>query len=127
MYKSIFRLKKKYQFNYVYRVGKTAGGKFMVLYYCPSKNKNVKVGISVSKKIGHAVVRNRTKRRLRECIMPHLSLLNPNYNLVIVAKQSAADASFYSLNAELQYLLTRAKLFKDNSYEKVTKNSNRHS
>ena len=48
-----YRLKKKYQFNYVYRVGKTVSSKSIVLYYSPSRNKNVKVGISVSKKIGH--------------------------------------------------------------------------
>lgn len=125
MYKNVYRLKKKYQFNYVYRVGKTTSGKFMVLYYCPSKNKNVKVGISVSKKLGHAVVRNRTKRRLRECITPHLTKISPNYNLVIVAKQSAADAPFNSLNQELHYLLTKSKLFKDGSNEKITKNSNK--
>lgn len=125
MYKNIYRLKKKYQFNYCYRVGKTCAGKFMVLYYCPSKNKNVKVGISVSKKVGHAVVRNRTKRRLRECVMPHLNSLNPNYNLVIVARPNAADAPFDSLTQELHYLLTRSKLFKDFSSEKITTSSNK--
>lgn len=117
-----FRLKKKYQFNYVYRVGKSVGGKLMILYYCPSKNINVKVGISVSKKLGHAVVRNRTKRRIREAIYPHLTKLKPNFNVVVIAKNAIADASFSDITSELNYLLKKAKI-KDNN-EKSAKSDN---
>lgn len=117
-----FRLKKKYQFNYVYRVGKSVGGKLMILYYCPSKNVNVKVGISVSKKLGHAVVRNRTKRRIREAIYPHLTKLKPNFNVVVIAKNAIADASFSDITSELNYLLKKAKI-KDNN-EKSAKSDN---
>ena len=117
-----FRLKKKYQFNYVYRVGKSVGGKLMILYYCPSKNINVKVGISVSKKLGHAVVRNRTKRRIREAIYPHLTKLKPNFNVVVIAKNAIANASFNDINNELNYLLKKAKI-KDNN-EKSAKSDN---
>lgn len=117
-----FRLKKKYQFNYVYRVGKSVGGKLMVLYYCPSKNLNVKVGISVSKKLGHAVVRNRIKRRLREAIYPHLSNLKPNFNVIVIAKNAIAEASFDAIKSELNYLLKKAKLKDDN--EKSAKSDN---
>ena len=117
-----FRLKKKYQFNYVYRVGKSFGGKFLVLYYCPSKNINVKVGISVSKKLGHAVVRNRTKRRIREAIAPHLTHIKPNFNVVLIAKQAIVDASFADICKELNYLLKKASL-KDNN-EKSAKSDN---
>ena len=117
-----FRLKKKYQFNYVYRVGKSVGGKLMVLYYCPSKNVNVKVGISVSKKIGHAVVRNRSKRRIREAIYPYLSTLKPNFNVIVIAKNAIVDASFDAIKSELNYLLKKAKLKDVN--EKSAKSDN---
>ena len=117
-----FRLKKKYQFNYVYRVGKSVGAKLMVLYYCPSKNVNVKVGISVSKKIGHAVVRNRTKRRIREAIFPHLTKLNPNFNVIVVAKSAIVDASFDAIKNELSYLIKKANL-KDNNEKSAKSDS----
>ena len=117
-----FRLKKKYQFNYVYRVGKSVGGKLMVLYYCPSKNVNIKVGISVSKKLGHAVVRNRTKRRIREAIYPHLTKLKPNFNVVVIAKNAIVNASFDAIKSELNYLLKKAQI-KDNN-EKSAKSDN---
>ena len=108
-----YRLKKKYQFNYVYRVGKSAGAKYMILYFCPSKNKNVKIGISVSKKIGNAVVRNRTKRRFREAVAPMLDKMKENFNVIIIAKESSVDAPFEQLVTELKKLLTKTALLKD--------------
>ena len=72
MLKREYRLKKKYQFNYTYRVGKSAHGKFLAVVYSPSKNKNVRIGISVSKKVGNAVQRNRARRILREAISQFL-------------------------------------------------------
>lgn len=117
-----FRLKKKYQFNYVYRVGKMVGGKLMIVYFCPSKNANIKVGISVTKKVGHAVVRNRKKRQIREAIFPYLPQLKKNFNVVIVAKPSITSAKFGEIKSELNYLLKKANL-KDNN-EKSAKSDN---
>lgn len=108
-----YRLRKKYQFNYVYRAGKSLASKNLILYFCPSKNKNVKVGISVSKKLGNAVVRNRTKRRIREIVMPFLEKLKPNFNLIVIAKESSKDANFAELGAQFEMLLKKTNLLKD--------------
>ena len=105
MYSKSYRLKKKYQFAYCYRAGRSSAGKYLIVYAAPSKNRNVKLGISVSKKVGGAVTRNRTKRRIAEALRGQISNLNPNYNIVVVARQSAADATFASLFAELCSLL----------------------
>jgi ribonuclease P protein component len=110
MLKKQYRLKKKYQFNYVYRVGKSVGGKYLVIYSAPSKNKNIHVGIVVSKKLGHAVVRNRTKRRIREAISPALPVLAKNYNVVIIARQSILDATYWQIAADLENTLKKANL-----------------
>lgn len=69
---------------------------------------NLKVGFSVSKKIGKAVTRNLVKRRLREAFRLQLSDIPPNFNFVITAKESAADASYQALYDEMAGLLKRA-------------------
>lgn len=110
MLKKEYRLKKKYQFNYVYRAGKSVHGKFLVLVYSPSKNKNVKIGISVSKKVGNSVQRNRARRLLREAISSSLEKLNPNFNIIIVGKQSILDQKAESVTSDLQQVLERTDL-----------------
>ena len=101
MLKQEYRLKKKYQFNYVYRVGKACHGKYHLLVYTPSKNSSVKIGISVSKKVGNAVKRNRARRLLREAITPHLPLLEPNFNIIIVAKESIIGKKLSDVQVDL--------------------------
>jgi len=112
MLKQKYRLKKKYQFNYVYRVGKSCHGKFLLLVYSPSKNQNVKIGISVSKKVGNSVKRNRARRLLREAISPFLNTLNQNYNLIIVAKQSIEGKKLSDVSNDIKNVLDKSDLLK---------------
>ena len=112
MLKQNYRLKKKYQFNYVYRVGKACHGKHHLLVFTPSKNLNVKIGISVSKKVGNAVKRNRARRLLREAIMPFLPLLDPNYNVILVAKESIIDKKLSDVQTDLEKTIEKAGIKK---------------
>ena len=111
MLKRIYRLKKKYQFNYVYKVGKSSHGKLLMLVYTSSKNQNIKVGISVSKKVGNAVKRNRARRLLREAISPFLPNLEKNCNLIVVAKQSINGLNMNDVQKDLKHTLEKAGLF----------------
>lgn len=110
MLKKEFRLKKKYQFNYVYRVGKSCHGGFLLLVFSKSKNANVKIGISVSKKVGNAVKRNRARRLLREAISQFIPSLKVNYNIIIVAKQSINNKKLPEVAKDLQNTLKKAEL-----------------
>ena len=112
MLKQEFRLKKRYQFNYVYRAGKTCGGKFLLLVFSHSKNKNVKIGVSVSKKVGKAVVRNRVRRLIREAIQPLLASLKVDNNIIIVAKAQIVGKSLEQISEDLKNTLQKAELFK---------------
>ncbi len=112
MLKQQYRLRKKYQFNYVYRVGKTCHGKNVLLVFSKSKNKNVKIGISVSKKIGNSVVRNRTRRVIREAVMPILGELKQNFNVIIVAKQAIVGKKVPEVAPEIYDTFVKAELIK---------------
>ncbi|UVI36089.1 ribonuclease P protein component [Brevibacterium spongiae] len=67
-----------------------------------------RVGFIVSKAVGNAVVRNRTKRRLREIIRPRLGELGAGELFVLRALPHAADAEFAVLATEVEALLAKA-------------------
>ena len=100
------RLSQNRQFNYVYRRGKKASCKELSLLYVRSKEK--RIGFSVSKKVGVAVVRNRTKRRLRETVRPLLPRLKSGL-YVFVARPAAASLTFQEINAKAAYLLRKVE------------------
>ena len=115
MLKRINRLKKRYQFNYVYKSGEHYSGDHMVLYVVSSKTKSIKVGLAVTKKIGKAVVRNRVRRQLREIIKVQVPTLKQNYNIIVVARESITSASFDILTKEFSKLLKKANLINEES------------
>ena len=113
MLKRVNRLKKRYQFNYVYKSGEHFSGEHMVLYLVSSKTKNIKVGLAVTKKVGKAVVRNRVRRQLREIIKKQVPSLKQNYNLIVVARDNITSASFENLTNEFLKLIKKANLINE--------------
>jgi len=116
------RLSQNRQFNYVYRRGKKASCKEMSLLYVRSKEK--RIGFSVSKKVGVAVVRNRTKRRLRESVRPLLPLIKSGL-YVFVARPAAAELSFQELNSRVKYLLRKVEAMRAPSEDAKGANTHR--
>ena len=103
-----YRLQKNRAFQYVYRKGHSVACRDLVLLF--ARSKELRVGFSVSKKVGKAVVRNKVKRRLRECFRPWLGDVKTGL-YVIVARSSAAKATFQDMQRDVQYLLRKQKAF----------------
>jgi ribonuclease P protein component len=80
------------------------------LFYARNSRENVRVGISVSKKLGNAVTRNRLKRRIRSSIMRVLSGHSPAYDIVFVARQGLAAAEFEKVQKAVETALRRTIL-----------------
>ena len=99
-----YRLKKNRAFQYVYRRGHSVACRDLVMLAAPGRE--LKVGFSVSKKVGNAVTRNKVKRRLRECFRPLLGDVKTGL-YVIVARTSAAEAAFSDLGRDVRYLLRK--------------------
>lgn len=68
-----------------------------------------RVGYTVSRKVGNAVVRNRVRRRLREIVRTSPDALTVGRDYVIIAFPSAANAAFATLREELTCLLQKAR------------------
>ena len=103
-----YRLKKNRAFQYVYRRGHSVACRNLVMLLAPGRE--LKVGFSVSKKTGNAVVRNKIKRRLRECFRPWIGDVKTGL-YVIVARSSAAEAAFEDLGKDVRYLLRKQDAF----------------
>ena len=105
-----YRIQKNGLFQYVYRKGKGSSTASVSLRHVRSGQ--LKVGFSVSKKVGNAVVRNRVKRRLRECFRLRIPRLKTGF-YVFTARPEAAMASYCQFEKEMDSLLRRMKLYKD--------------
>lgn len=103
-----FSLGRNKHFQYVYRRGKSFPGRLMVLVYL--KARDVKVGFSVSAKVGNSVVRNRVRRLMREDFrMERPALAGGKY--IFIARSGAARAKHQDLTREMAYLLRKAGLY----------------
>ena len=94
----------------MYNRGDHFGGSKLSLVFV--KGKSLKIGFSVSNKVGHAVVRNKLKRRLR-AVCRVLAPTLEKAQIVIVAKPAAADMTYDDINKEVTRLFNKAKLFKN--------------
>lgn len=86
------RLRKRREFLGVYERGDKIQSTYFVLYMLENGRPHHRLGITVSRKIGRAVVRNRIKRRLREVFRTNKQAIFPHCDLVVNAKRSAARA-----------------------------------
>lgn len=97
------RLRRRPEFLRAYRQGRRRGGRLATLFFVPNSLPHPRLGITASRKVGKAVVRQRLKRRVREIYRrwEHRGRL-PAYDLVVNLKPVAAEAGFEELRSELQ-------------------------
>jgi ribonuclease P protein component len=88
------RLSRSGEFDRVYRDGSSHATRYLVLYRFPRKDEDrdeVRLGVSVSRKVGGAVERNKVKRTLREAFWSLSGELPPGHDFVIVARAEIKD------------------------------------
>jgi ribonuclease P protein component len=80
----------------------------LVLYAAPNELGRTRIGITVSSRVGKAVVRNKVRRRLREALRTRFDGLAPGNDLLVIARPAAARAQWDELTTALDIILARA-------------------
>ena len=93
-------LKTNNDFRRVYRKGKSAVRPCLVVYVRPNKQEGIRLGFTVTSKVGKAHTRNRVRRRLKEIYRLHEAGLRPGCDMVVVARARAADVTYKRLETE---------------------------
>ena len=101
-------LKGNASFRRLYHRGTSMANRLLVVYCCRNHTQKNRVGLTVSAKLGHAVVRNRLRRRLREIYRLNEGRFRTGWDIVVVARSRAVTAEYAEL--EKAYLSLAGKL-----------------
>jgi ribonuclease P protein component len=102
------RITKPRQYAEVYGKGKSYPSELIVLRTLSNNLDHSRYGLSVSKKVGNAVIRNRLKRRLRE--INRMESIKPGWDIVYILRPAAAEVSFSTLKRSVETLLIKADI-----------------
>ncbi|WP_333860963.1 ribonuclease P protein component [Clostridium sp.] len=109
-----YRLKKNAEFRAVYKRGKSFSNNLLVVYLYINKKSINRLGVSVSKKVGKSVVRNRIKRLIKESVRLNSSCIKVEngYDLVFIARKASSGKSYVEINNSVKNLIRKAGLYK---------------
>lgn len=106
------RIKKNVEFRKVYGKGTSLANRYLVLFLMKNKEQYNRVGFSASKKVGNSVVRNRSRRLMKESFRLYSTNIVEGYDLVFIARMNIKDATFKDVDKAMVHLLKKSKLLK---------------
>ncbi|RKD68086.1 ribonuclease P protein component [Sinobaca qinghaiensis] len=107
--KKMHKLKKNHEFSMVFDKGSSYANRQFVLYVLkkPAQSE-YRVGVTVSRKLGNAVTRNRMKRLLREVLKELDDFLDPKKDYVIIARKPALEMEYEELKKSFKHVLRKS-------------------
>ena len=117
-------LRKNYDFQYVYRNGKSCVNKYLVMHICKNQKEGNRLGISVSKKVGNSVVRHHLKRLIKESYRLHEDCFLQGLDIVVVARAAADGRSYKEIESALLHLGKIHKVYREMSQGNDEENIN---
>ncbi len=110
--KKSYRVKKEKDFQAIFSEGQSCANRKFVVYQLKKQQPHYRLGLSVSKKLGNAVTRNRIKRRLRHLVM-ELDQGLLSHDFVVIARKGVEDMSYHEMKINLIHVLKLAKLYEE--------------
>lgn len=105
-------MKKRAAFSYVYRKGVKSSERDLLLLNARSRE-GLKIGLSVSKKVGNAVTRNRVKRLFRESLKGMEDKIDARYMYVLIARPSVTERTFQEVKEQVISVFKKAGRLND--------------
>lgn len=110
--KKAYRIKRNEEFQRIFNAGKSFANRELVIYYIKKNHQtHFRVGLSVGKKIGNAVMRNQIKRYLREAFISLEDKINPDLDIIIIARNPTINMNYHQIKRSLSHLLHKENLF----------------
>lgn len=106
------RLTRPADFSHVRAQGRSWANRSLVLLAAPNGLPLSRFGISVSRRVGGAVVRNRVKRLIRESLRRQRDLITPGWDVVLIARQGVVGQEMAAVEEATSELLGRARLYR---------------
>ena len=100
-------LKKSEDFTKIINTNQKVKSKYFSIYYQKSEKNHY--GITVPKKIGHAVTRNKIKRQIKNIIYNNEKDIQQCFNYVIIIKEASLKLDFSGLEKELIYIIKKVR------------------
>lgn len=113
--KKEYRIKANKEFQQIYKNGESFANRQFIIY--KYKNQDIdhfRIGLSVSKKIGNAVIRNRVKRYIRQVFTELKEDINDQYDYIIIARKPVAEMDFFQVKKSLIHVMKIAKVLPRN-------------
>ncbi|MDQ0271967.1 ribonuclease P protein component [Cytobacillus purgationiresistens] len=109
--KKEFRVKKNKEFQEAFKRGKSfANRQFVVYSLQKGEQLHFRIGLSVSKKIGNAVMRNQIKRYIRQAFHELDADLKQDYDYIIIARKPVSSMDFHEIKKSLIHVLKLSKV-----------------
>jgi ribonuclease P protein component len=107
------RLRNRGDFGRVYRSGKSFANRKLVVYWSNRHDiERFRLGVSASKKIGNAVVRNRMRRRLKEIVRLHEAEIRDHVDIILIVRNGAVDMEYRELEKSVLHVLRKSSLLR---------------
>jgi len=101
------RVRRKADFDEAYARGRRISSRLFTLIACASGHGRPRLGVTISKKVGRAVVRNAVRRRIREVFRRNRNAFVSDIDIIIHVRPAASQASFKALEGEFLEALRR--------------------
>ncbi|MDO4485869.1 MAG: ribonuclease P protein component [Bacillota bacterium] len=105
-------LRKKDDFTLIYKKGKSIGERYIVLFYRKNNLSYNRTAFLASKKVGNSVIRNRSRRLMRESYRFLKDDLKTGYDIIFIARASMVGRKFKDVDKSVKRAVSKAKLYK---------------